>query len=458
MPEAEARWIFGPFSGVLGRYATSPPEGESVTARRHVPRHSLAARATCALAFVLTTSAAHAQGLRGTVRDTGGRPLEGAELAIANSTARARTDSLGRYAFPRLTAGRYALSVRRITFTPLDTTVIVPTSGWGTADLVMQRLPLLAEVRARAMQDSCDPNTLDGFACRVQAGVGYYRDAAELKALNPQQFSAMFHGFPGIRPQMVRSRYGDTWQPGVRPSRCLKRLINGRPPLLDLEWWNPDDVVAVEYYDDYRKIPLAFRQFMDGFCDLVVYWLYNARQGNEPLSIAEQLAANPQRDSSALAPSAPTSSALSSSELYDAIIRVLRRSPAGDEPRFVTEGQRISVDFTGLDTALTSLGLERSPSVALIEQRYPDMSFDSVPARCAAGNADVRCRLAARTSSVRFEDPFTEARESFSFVMTVSERVGVGDDAETTSRLFDLLIERRDGTWVLMRADLLSVP
>lgn len=401
----------------------------------------------CGSVLIAASSGMQAQGLRGTVRSTDGRPLEGAELTIANSPARARTDSLGRYAFPRLAAGRYAITVRQITYTQRDTTIVVPGSGWGTVDLVMSRVPVLAEVRALAMQDSCDPNTLDGFDCRVQAGVGYYRNAAELKELNPQQFATMFHGFPGIRPQLVRSSYGNTWRPGVRPSRCLVEFVNGRPPLIELEWWNPEDVVSVEYYDEYRKIPQAFRRFMDGdgLCDLVVYWLYNARKGETPPSIAEQLAAIP---------------TLSSNELYDAIIRVLRRSPAKDEPRFVTEGHRVTIDFTGLDTAIASLGLDRSSTFAAIERRNPDMTFEfaTTTSPCPDSTADGSCRLPAGVSRVSFEEPFADARETFAFLMIVSEGVVERGQRHTKQTVFSMSIERRDGTWMLMRADVLPIP
>lgn len=70
---------------------------------------------------------------------------------------------------------------------------------------------------------------------------------------------------------------------------------------------------ALLFESHFRKIPVPFRQFMGDAlnCDLVVYWLYNARRGEAPPSIADQLAAISQP---------------SSSELYDAIIRVLRRA------------------------------------------------------------------------------------------------------------------------------------
>ncbi len=400
-------------------------------------------------ALLLTASAtAQAQGIRGVVRDVNGRPLGGAEVSVGETASRARTDSLGRYALPRVAAGPTPLRVRLITYNAFDTSVVVPTSGWADVSIVMARVaPTLAEVRARGMQNQCDPTTLDGFDCRRQAGVGYYRGPAELKALNGQQFLALFYGFPGIRPRLDRSRYGDNWRPAVRPSRCFAELVNGRPedPYRPIASWRPDDIVAVEYYDEYRKIPLAFRQHMDGICDLAVYWLYNARRGDRPPSIAEQLAAI----------AVPTSN-----DVYDAIVLLLRRSPAKGETRFVPAGQRITVDFAGLDTALGTLGLERSPSRAAIETRYPDMTFgsDGFAPPCAVRTDDSQCPLAPGATAVRFDTPRSEGKEKLSFRMIVTDRVGSRADVSTVSTHYDVTLERRDGEWRLANAEKVNVP
>jgi hypothetical protein len=218
----------------------------------------------------------------------------------------------------------------------------------------------------------------------------------------------------------------------------MATLVNGRPPFVPLHHWHPDDVVAVEYYDDYRKIPLAFRQHMDGICDLAVYWLFNARRGDRPPSIAEQLAAL----------AVPTSN-----EVYDAIVLLLRRSPAKGETRFVPAGQRITVDFAGLDTALGTLGLERSPSRAAIETRYPDMRFEAVelaPQCDAVANA--QCQLPPNLAAVRFEAPRSEGTGKLSFQMIVSARAGSAAESSTVNTRYDVTLERRDGTWVLTKS------
>ncbi len=399
------------------------------------------------LALITSSAALHAQGIRGVVRTNDGRPLAGVEVRAGESASVARTDSAGRYALPRVAEGQATLRARLISYSVVDTVVSVPTSGWVDVDVVMVRIaPLLAEVRAHGMQNQCDPNTLDGFRCRMQAGVGYYRGAQQLKSMKPRHFAALFEGFPGIRLRPANSPFGWTLLPGVRPSRCLVTLVNGRPTFAPVTDWYPEDVIAVEYYDEYRKVPVPFRTYIrDGFCDLIVYWLSDARDAERPPTIAEQLALRAPR---------------ASSELYDAIVRVLRRAPAKGETRFISEGYRIAVDLTGLDTALTTLGLERAPNLDAFERRYPDMRFQNARATlvCGIGTNAAKCSIPARVSSVQFEAPYSPASNVFAFRMNVSERAEQRNDVTIRSTMYDMAIEYREGVWMLMQADVVSVP
>ncbi len=399
------------------------------------------------LAILFAGTTLHAQGIRGVVRTNDGRPLAGVEVRAGETAQVSRTDSAGRYALPRVAAGQTTLRARLISYSVVDTVVSVPSTGWVDVDVVMVRIaPLLAEVRAHGMQNQCDPNTVDGFRCRMQAGVGYYRGEQQLRAMKSKHFAGLFEGFPGIRLSPSRTPSGFTLLPGVRPSRCLVTLVNGRPPFTPITDWYPEDVIGVEYYDEYRKVPEPFRVYIRaGFCDMVVYWLSNAREGEPAPTIAQQLALRGPR---------------ASSELYDAIVRVLRRAPARGETRFIPEGYRIAMDLTGLDTALSTLGLERAPNLDAFERRYPDMRFQSARQTlvCGVGANASQCSLPARVSSVQFEEPSSPASNVFAFRMIVSERAEQRNTVTTRRTMYDMAIEYRDGVWMLMQADVVSVP
>ena len=234
--------------------------------------------ALVAILLCVPFAALHAQGIAGFVRDTSGQPLVGATVTAVPGDATARTDEAGRFVLPLLGPGDYRLTVRRIGYLPAEAVVRVASGVRGRVEVQLRRrAPTLDTVRSRVSQNSCNNRTLLGFECRRQAGVGYFRDAGELAALGPRHLHDLFRDLPGIRIGMGRDQNGlPEFVPAVRPSRCLKELVNGRPPF-GHRWWSAQDVIGIEYYDEWRKIPLDYRQIADtGSCELIVYWLRSA--------------------------------------------------------------------------------------------------------------------------------------------------------------------------------------
>ncbi len=229
----------------------------------------------------------HAQSLAGVVTDSLQQPLFSAMVVVAGvgdtlKPRTLRTNLSGRFAITKLAAGDYAVSVRRIGYVGQTVNVTVAEGEPTLLNVILRTTaPTLDTVRARVEHDSCVNSTLDGFLCRRQAGIGFFRDAHELAALKPEQLLDLVRDLPGIRPYPGRAPNGHMEMvPGVRPSRCLKVLVNGRPDISGRRWWTARDVVAIEYYDQWSKIPLDFRQIADNVsCDLMVYWLVTARPG-----------------------------------------------------------------------------------------------------------------------------------------------------------------------------------
>lgn len=76
---------------------------------------------------------------------------------------------------------------------------------------------------ARVSQNACDNRTLLGFECRRQSGIGHFRDANELAALDAEQLIDLARDLPGIRPGNGLGPNGLTeLVPWPRPSRCLR--------------------------------------------------------------------------------------------------------------------------------------------------------------------------------------------------------------------------------------------
>ncbi len=241
-------------------------------------------RLVCMLfvAFV-TPLVAQAQGLLGTVTDTLGRPIAGAEVTVLSDSLTTRTGAQGRFAFPALRAGTYAVRVRAIGYASMQERVVVPSVAPADVRIVLRAVrPTLDSVRATVSVHQCPSTSLMGFACRRDAGSrGYFRNAEDIARLKPRHLYDALAGLPGIRQRAGRTPEGDfEWLPAVRPSRCVVSLENGRPPTMPFRMWTAKDIIAVEYYDEYNKIPMGYRTFVETpgreGCDLIIYWLRGA--------------------------------------------------------------------------------------------------------------------------------------------------------------------------------------
>lgn len=227
--------------------------------------------------------AADAQGLFGTVSDSAGRPILGAEIVVLSDSLIMRTDAQGRFGFSSLRAGPHTLRVRAIGYASTQERVIVPPGAPANVRIVLREVrPLLDSVRATVTVHQCPSTSLLGFACRRDAGSNaYFRNVEDLARIKPKDLYEVFEGLPGIRRVEAVGPDGLLeWAPGVRPSRCLVELENGRPPTLPFRLWTIKDIIAVEYYDAYFKIPNGYRTFVETpgkeGCDLIIYWLRGA--------------------------------------------------------------------------------------------------------------------------------------------------------------------------------------
>ena len=119
------------------------------------------------------------------------------------------------------------------------------------------------------------------FACRRDAGsTAYFVNVEDIERIKPTQLYDLLDGLPGIRRAPALTPDGWEWVPTVRPSRCVKTLVNGRLPSEQFRTWRVTDVIAVEYYDSYTKIPMGYRTYVETpgqeGCDLIIYWLRGA--------------------------------------------------------------------------------------------------------------------------------------------------------------------------------------
>jgi hypothetical protein len=183
-----------------------------------------------------------------------------------------------------LIEGPTRLRARRLGWKPIDTTFTLGAHSDIAVTFVMrERASALDTIRVTTSQDDCAPRKFAGFECRRKAGVGVFRDAAQLAALHPETIADLFDGVPGLRRMGAAIEATTRW-------RCLYYLIDGHPPMsverinyAKLPWVK--DVVAVEFYEDahtapewyqnYTWVPTAHGQILR--CSLIVYWTKGAK-------------------------------------------------------------------------------------------------------------------------------------------------------------------------------------
>ncbi len=248
---------------------------------------------TSAMAFVLSVGAIgsdtlRAQSVGGVIVDSLGRPLADAEVILGATESRTRSDAQGRFSMANLDPGSHLLRVRLIGYRPYETRIRVAYGQRATLRIVLIKYPALLDTVRVVDQGVCPPTSLDGFECRRAAQIGHFRDAGELRSLRPNSWADMLDGMPGIRRRASRGPYGLDWRIAPPPGRCIVELWNGQRPMRSDgaefqpdEYWQPNDVVAIEYYDAPEKVPANFRVLAwptgSERCALVIYWLRGAR-------------------------------------------------------------------------------------------------------------------------------------------------------------------------------------
>jgi hypothetical protein len=138
-------------------------------------RFGLSASVIAALALVPVMGSAQAvpRTVVGVVRDSAGRPLENAVVALnPNTDVRAtRADAQGRFRFDRIDPGEYALRVTWLGYVPVDRTVTVPREGLQI-EIVLARLPFqLDTLRVVAQRKGVFGTTVQRSDFRALGGV-----------------------------------------------------------------------------------------------------------------------------------------------------------------------------------------------------------------------------------------------------------------------------------------------
>lgn len=234
-----------------------------------------------ALLASVTPTAARAQAgvVKGIVTDTGGRPLENVEVLSINAKRTTRTGKDGRFTLARLPFGQQLIMARLPGFQPSDRAINMLDNAAPDITFKLRRVVQALDTMRIVSHDGCAAYDFAGFDCRRRAGIGQFRGQEELAALRSYYWADMFEGLPGFRREMARdSTIGQDWRVGSTTGwRCLQEGWNGRHKTAADENIRPDQIVGIEHYESYEKVPAAYKRLawpngQDKPCALVMYW------------------------------------------------------------------------------------------------------------------------------------------------------------------------------------------
>jgi hypothetical protein len=178
----------------------------------------------------------------GTVRDTAGRPIEGAEVSIRGVRARALTNAQGVFNISGLEPGQLVVEARRVGFSLAS--MVIDVRAGEDRELTLSLVPELVvlpeiEVAGRSSKPARYASTTkyDDFFRRRRSGAGTFLTRDDIERMNAFHTHEVIRQIPGVRVSAVS---GDPEMVRITFSRCTGGRSN----------------VAV-YIDGERLIPSA---------------------------------------------------------------------------------------------------------------------------------------------------------------------------------------------------------
>jgi hypothetical protein len=232
--------------------------------------------------------------VHGSLVDSAGRAVSGAQVALFPSGREVRTQMDGSFSFGAVASGTYTVRARRVGYAPVAATVTVASAGVQLRLVFSKVLPVLDTVVVSERRE-CSRFSLDGFVCRRGNANGTFLDYMDIAAKNAAYRGDLFRGVDGFRVDYRPVRGAPEPVPvevSQKGARCAKYLVNGKTPHLVM---NPlpevANIVAVEIYNQAINVPEEYllqawppanhstraRGAPAAACALVVYWTTEAR-------------------------------------------------------------------------------------------------------------------------------------------------------------------------------------
>lgn len=217
-------------------------------------------------------------GVNGTVRDSAGSPIVGAQITVGGTTLTAESDERGEFRLVRAAAGEMSLRVRRIGYMPDTVRVTVLAGQTIPVEITMGRLavelaPLIVYGRRNVT------GRMAGFYERMSRGNGHFMTREQIERRNPHNMTDLFRMIPGARVEPTR--FGDS-RIRFRGARTPPLVWLDGTPLyageFNLDSVDPRTFEGIEIYSGPSSVPAEFQgnRTMSSASGTIILW---SRQG-----------------------------------------------------------------------------------------------------------------------------------------------------------------------------------
>lgn len=136
-------------------------------------------------------------GIRGFVRDSGGKAIIGAQITFPGTPLTAETDDSGRFELAKVRPGMLSMRFRRLGYAP-DTVELLVLAG-KTVPLEVTLSRIAATLTPVVITGRADlTGWRAGFYQRRDVGAGHFFTAEDIEKRNPSNMSDMFRMIPGV--------------------------------------------------------------------------------------------------------------------------------------------------------------------------------------------------------------------------------------------------------------------
>jgi hypothetical protein len=208
----------------------------------------------------------------GIVRDSTGKPIDGAQLTVWGAGVSGVSGTDGRFDFRSLPSGTQTLEIHYLGFEPLRLALDLVS---GRTDTVGAKLTKLVQVLAgvHVFGKKHSVSRLDEFLRRQQHGLGQFVTAADIEKRHPFRVTDLFYSMPGMHVSpnsnfdysIVSSRSSRPCYPNVYIDGSP---VDGAAQSLN-QYVSPRDIRAMEVYADAATVPAQYRTTD---CGAVLIW------------------------------------------------------------------------------------------------------------------------------------------------------------------------------------------